>query len=141
MSLATVRKLTPEEVTALTPQNFQIAPIFDKQSIYASGQGALLLAEVEGQPAGVAAINYTHPERAEIDQFAVSPRFRSHGVGSRLMNAVLADARAHGSPAIRAHILPWCPDWRAFYRRFKFQYLDPAGENATTDMTPVELKL
>jgi GNAT superfamily N-acetyltransferase len=138
---ATIRKLTPDEVLTLTPQTFTLAPIFDHQQTYASANGALLLAEVDNQPAGVAAINYTDPARAVIDQFAVSPRFRSHGVGSRLMNAVLTDAREHGAPIIRAHILPWCPDWRAFYKRFKFEYLDPAAENATTDTTPVELKL
>jgi GNAT superfamily N-acetyltransferase len=138
---ATIRKLTPDEILTLTPQTFTLAPIFDNQQTYASQNGALLLAEVEGSPAGVAAINYTNPKVAVIDHFAVSPRFRSHGVGSRLMNAVLTNARAHNAPAIRAHIPPSCPDWRDFYKRFKFEYLDLAAKNTTSDTTPVELKI
>jgi GNAT superfamily N-acetyltransferase len=134
----TIRKLPPEEIAALTPATFTLAPIFDKQQTYASLAGTLLLAELDHTPAGIAALAY-HANYLHIDHFAIAPRFQGHGVGSALMKAILTEARHTGATTLRAQIPGWCPDWRAFYSRFGFVFLDRA--TSETDMLSVQLQL
>jgi GNAT superfamily N-acetyltransferase len=134
----TIRKLSPEEIAALTPATFTLAPIFDKQQTYASLAGMLLLAELGHTPAGAAALAY-HADCLHIDHFAIAARFQGRGVGSALMKAILTEARHTGAATLRAEIPGWCPDWRAFYSRFGFVFLDRS--TSETDILPVELQL
>jgi GNAT superfamily N-acetyltransferase len=126
-----IRKLSPEEIAALTPATFTLAPIFDKQQIYAGLAGTFFLAEVDGAPAGAAALAY-HKDFLHIDHLAVAPRLQGRGVGSALMKAILAEARQAGATAVRAEIPGWCPDWRAFYSRFGFIFLGQGASAAET---------
>jgi GNAT superfamily N-acetyltransferase len=136
----TVRKLTAAEVRGLTPATFTLAPVFGRQEAYAGKDGAILLGEVDGAAAAVAAMELRGGVM-EVDEFAVSPRFRGHGLGGSLMRAVITEARRRGATAVRARAPAWCPEWRAFYTRLGFAYTDPATRDTMTDMTPVELSL
>jgi len=60
-------------------------------------QRAVFLAELGGQSAGLAAgIQGDQPDEAELVSMWVAPRWRGHGVGDRLAEAVLAWAATEG---------------------------------------------
>ena len=60
-------------------------------------QRAVFLAELKSQPVGLAAgIDGDRPGEAELVSMWVAPRRRGHGVGDRLVEAVLAWAAAKG---------------------------------------------
>jgi GNAT superfamily N-acetyltransferase len=139
-----IRQLTAGEVNALTPKNFTLAPLFDNLQRYAGLQGALLLATINDEPAGCAALAYraSPAEKGDlhINHFVILPAFRGHGLGSKLMRAVLDHARSLSIRTVQADIPGWCPEWRAFYSRFGFVFTRPASD-ALTSTTPVELHL
>ncbi len=66
--------------------------------------GALLLATMEGQPAGCIAfgpMNLGCGERvAELRRMWVRPAYRGHGIGRELVSAAIARARAAGHSAL-----------------------------------------
>ncbi len=140
-----IRQLPSEEITQLTPRTFSLAPVFDNLPHYASPAGAMFLAETDGRPSAFAAITYERtPAQTgtlHIDHFVVSPEFRGHGLGTRLMNVLLDHAKSLSIRTLRATIPGWCPEWRAFYSRFGFVFTDPTTANSMSDETPMELHL
>jgi GNAT superfamily N-acetyltransferase len=63
---------------------------------------AAFLADVSGQPVGLAAgILGDRPYEAELISMWVAPAWRGHGVGDRLVEAVLAWAAAGGFTSVR----------------------------------------
>lgn len=137
---ATLRHLAAEEIRALTPQTFDLANIFDARDRYIPPAGALLVGEVDGTVAAAAAV-HAGADTLHIDHFAVSPRFRGHGLGGRLMRGVIDHARSLKVARIVSEAPAWCPDWRAFYTRHGFRYTDARSAGSLNDMTPVELAL
>ncbi len=103
-----IRKLAPEEIAALTPDTFTLVPIFNRLSTYAGLQGSILVAEVDGTLAGCAALAYGGEARdggaLHVEHFAILPAFRGHGVGFKLMKAVLDEARRFNALSVRAEI-------------------------------------
>src|SRR6202521_2066257 len=61
---------------------------------YAPPHGRLLLATVNGQPAGCVALRPFDQTRGEVKRLYVRSRFRGSGLGKALMRALVADARA-----------------------------------------------
>ena len=59
----------------------------------AEGRGALLVARVDGAPAGCGAVRRVDAETAEIKRMYVAPAFRGRGIGARLLAALEAEAR------------------------------------------------
>jgi GNAT superfamily N-acetyltransferase len=62
----------------------------------AEGQGAFLLARVDGAPAGCGAVRGVDAETGEIKRMYVAPSFRGRGIGARLLAALEAEARRLG---------------------------------------------
>lgn len=135
-----IRQLTLQEVAALSPRTFDIAPIFSELSQYAGINGALFISETGGELSGCAAVSY-RDRGLRIDHFVVVPNFRGHGLGGGLMKSVLDHAKSLGVERITAEIPGWCPEWRAFYGRFGFVFTDPKTASSLSDSTPVELLL
>jgi amino-acid N-acetyltransferase len=54
------------------------------------------VAEVDGEVVGVGALHVMWEDLAEIRTLAVSPAAKGHGVGSQLLEALIADARELG---------------------------------------------
>jgi GNAT superfamily N-acetyltransferase len=129
-----VRLLGPGDIRGLTPATFTLAPIFDRLEAYAGEKGGLFVGEVDGAPAACAAV-VREGDTLRVEQFAVSPRARGHGLGSRMMKAVIDHARGLGLTRIRAEAPGWCPDWRAFYTRLGFTYLT---QGSMSEMATVE---
>jgi GNAT superfamily N-acetyltransferase len=142
-----IRQLSPEEIAQLTPQNFMMAPIFDRLAHYAGMKGAIFLAETDGERSGCAAVSYSGAGAGaakgtlHIDQFVVMPEFRGHGLGGRLMKVILDHAKSLSVGKITAEIPGWCPEWRAFYARFGFVMTNLKTANSMSEETPVELRL
>jgi GNAT superfamily N-acetyltransferase len=136
----TIRPLTPDEIQSLTPHSFTLAPVFDDLARYASPSGALLVGEVDGSLAAAAAL-FLQCDTLSIDHFVVSPRFRGHGLGGKLLRACVEHAKSKGAARVRSLAPAWCPDWRAFYTRHGFVYTDARTADTLTDMTPVELQI
>jgi carbonic anhydrase len=63
---------------------------------YSPPNGELLLAYVDNQPAGCAALHEWEPGTAEIKRLYVGEQFRGHGIGKRLLGDVIEMARVLG---------------------------------------------
>jgi amino-acid N-acetyltransferase len=61
-----------------------------------------VVAEVEGQFAGCGALAVTWTDIAEIRSLAVSPSHQQHGIGRKLVEALVAEARRLGLPRLFA---------------------------------------
>ena len=64
--------------------------------IYAPPAGRLLLATVDGRPAGCIALKPHDRDTAELKRLYVSPTFRGRAIGERLVAALIAGARDAG---------------------------------------------
>jgi len=109
---------------------------------YASPVGALLLASVEGQPAGCVGLRpYPQLERAcEMKRLYVRAAFRKHKLGLLLVQAI-EEARKRGYERLRLDTHP--PTMQsavALYERLKFTVVTEVA-NAMSGLVYMELKL
>jgi ribosomal protein S18 acetylase RimI-like enzyme len=83
-----------------------------------------LVIEHAGQPIGRL---YLHPGAHEIRIMDITllPAYRSQGIGTRLLDAMLAHAQARGAP-VTLHVEPFNPAQR-LYRRLGFRLLEDRG--------------
>src|SRR5450631_1637540 len=63
---------------------------------YGPPGGALVLARMDGEAAGCAALRRFDAHRGEAKRLYVRPQFRGRGVGSALLDWVIAEARTTG---------------------------------------------
>ncbi|MEP1765097.1 MAG: GNAT family N-acetyltransferase [Sulfitobacter sp.] len=66
------------------------------QTEHARPQGIILLAELDGAPAGCAMTHALDAETSEIKRVFVAPKARGHGIAQKLMVALMDQARADG---------------------------------------------
>ncbi len=91
--------------------------------------GALLLAWVDGAPAGCVALKALGGRMGEMKRLYVRPAFRAFGLGRRLVEAVIGEAKAAGCRALRLDTLPSMAAAQALYRDMGFQ---PIGAYSDT---------
>lgn len=84
-----------------------------------------LVVEVDGEPAGRLSVNRSITDLVVID-IALLPAHRGRGVGTELMQRLLADARQRGVP-VRLHVDVANPRAEAFYQRLGFRVVGDAG--------------
>jgi putative acetyltransferase len=143
-ALTSVRELFQEYWTSFgfTPcfQNFdsELAALPGK---YAPPRGRLLLATVNGQPAGCVALRPFDPTRGEVKRLYVRPQFRGSGLGKALMNALAAEARVIGYSELIADTIPQVMATAlAMYERLGFERIAPYSDE-TPEAQHIRLRL
>lgn len=108
---------------------------------YAPPQGALLLAEYDGQFAGCVALRPLESGICEMKRLYVRPAFRQHKVGWQLTSAIIAEGRKIGYRAMRLDTLKTMHAALALYGKLGFQPIPPYGQNLAPEIAYLELAL
>jgi putative acetyltransferase len=73
---------------------------------YAPPSGRLLLAYVDGQPAGCVALHRHDGDAAEMKRLYVQPGFRGYNLGRQLLDRLLVEAQSLGYASVRLDTIP-----------------------------------
>jgi putative acetyltransferase len=96
---------------------------------YVPPGGALLLANVDGALAGCGALRPLadpgHGNACEMKRLYVRPAFRGLGLGRRIADALMAQARAAGYAAILLDVFDHMASARGLYRTLGFEEIAP----------------
>ena len=91
--------------------------------------GCLVVARDAGALGGWAGFKRIAPKACEIGQFVVRSEYRGKGLGTRLMQGLLNEARRMGYARVVSRLEPWCPEWRAFYTGHGFAFVNADDED------------
>jgi|SRR5579864_6989525 len=109
---------------------------------YASPEGRLLLASVEGAPAGCVALHKLGAEICEMKRLYVRPQFRGKGLGKILAEQVITEARQIGYKQLRLDTVePMMRTAVAMYRILGFREITPYRANPIEGALYMELQL
>jgi ribosomal protein S18 acetylase RimI-like enzyme len=108
---------------------------------YGPPRGALLVATVDGVPAGCAGLRPLDPATAEVKRLYVRPGTRGHGLGRRLTEALLDAARERGYDRVRLDTTPGMEAAQALYAVLRFREIAPYRPNPVPGARFLELDL
>jgi len=108
---------------------------------YAPPHGRLLLAMVNGRPAGCVALRRFDQTRGEVKRLYVRPQFRGSGLGKALMKTLAAEARGIGYAELIADTIPKVMATAlSMYERLGFEHIEPYS-NETPEAQHIRLRL
>ncbi len=108
---------------------------------YGPPGGRLRLAVVHGVPAGCIAIRKLDGDICEMKRLYVRPTFRRRGIGKRLAEEGVRDARSLGYRVIRLDTIPAMAAATALYRSLGFVEIEPYCYNPLPGALYMELVL
>ena len=108
---------------------------------YAPPTGALLLALVDGAPAGAVGLRDLGDSICEMKRLFVQPQYRALKLGRKLAEAIVAEARALGYGRIRLDTLPTMQSAQQLYRAMGFLEIAPYYDNPIEGAKYMELVL
>jgi putative acetyltransferase len=89
--------------------------------MYGTPRGVLLLAEIEGMPAGCAAVRPLEDVTCELKRVYVRPEFRGTGLGRRLTESAMRAANEMGYKSICLDTLPQMQAAQRLYEDLGFR--------------------
>ena len=95
---------------------------------YAPPHGQLLLATVDGSPAGCVALRQIDAACCEMKRMFVYPQFHGQGVGHALAEAIVKEAQALGYRTMRLDTSIRQNEAMGLYRRLGFRPIEPYHE-------------
>ena len=118
------------------------AELSDLRGVYAPPAGQLLLARVDGTPAGCVAFKPLEPPGiCEMKRLFVRSQFRTLGVGRRLVEVLLEEAAAAGYARMRLDTLPSMRAAQQLYRALGFREIPPYCANPVVGAVFLEREL
>lgn len=108
---------------------------------YAPPQGRLLLARVDGEVAGTAALRPIDSVCCEAKRLYVRPHYRGSGVGYALLAELIEQARSAGYKEMYGDTLPSMTSALRMYRQIGFSETEPYSSNPTPGAIFVKLSL
>lgn len=108
---------------------------------YAAPHGALILATVEGKPAGVIAVHQFEGPFAEMKRLYVKPAYRQFGIGRQLVTRLLKVAQQLGYHAIRLDTLPTMKGAQRLYASVGFKPIEAYRYNPVAGTVFLECQL
>jgi len=108
---------------------------------YAPPDGRLLLAEAGGSLVGCAALKRSSATHGELKRLYVRPGHEGHGLGRRLAEAIIGEARGAGYAALRLDTLPTMTRAHALYRALGFEQITAWAGEPVAGMLFFELRL
>jgi len=109
---------------------------------YAPPRGRLLLAEVDGQPAGCVALRPLETGVCEMKRLYVRPEFRGLGLGRRLAETIINEAKLIGYQAMRLDTVEdKMQSAVALYRALGFHEIAPYTVNPEASVIFLEIDL
>jgi GNAT superfamily N-acetyltransferase len=97
---------------------------------YAPPDGRLAMAWVGDEPAGCVALRRFDGKRAEVKRLYVRPTHRGLGLGRRLLEWVMDEARAAGYTEMVGDTMPVMTEALTMYDRMGFERMAPDTEQA-----------
>lgn len=140
----TIHKVTWSDADATALRDAQEAEVARRYSAPVTGSGpepegliAMLVATVDGQPAGCAAVvevtglepEFGEGRTAEVRRVYVDPQFRGHGLGRALLDVLHDEARAADMEQLVLVSGTMQPESVALYRSAGYLPLEPYGFN------------
>jgi ribosomal protein S18 acetylase RimI-like enzyme len=109
---------------------------------YAPPEGRLLLALVNGKVAGCVALRKIGEDTCEIKRLYLRQEFRGLGLGRKLAEAIMSEAKAIGYERMRLDTLPpKMDDAIKLYRSLGFKEIEPYYNNPVPGAKFMELDL
>jgi putative acetyltransferase len=108
---------------------------------YAPPDGRLLLAVADGKPVGCVALRKLESGICEMKRLYVQPGFRGQGLGRRLAEEIIREARGIGYQTMRLDGLASLKEAAALYRSLGFVEIQPYRFNPLPDAVFMELAL
>lgn len=108
---------------------------------YAAPDGSLLLAECRGEYLGCAALRKIGEGIGEVKRLYVVPAYRGQGIGRKLMETIINDAKAIGFSYLRLDTLANMESARQLYTSLGFYEIPPYYHNPIEGAVYMELLL
>ena len=142
--LAVVRQLWGEYWESLgLPMDFQgfSHELQGLPGVYGAQGGALLVAFDSSEPAGTIALRRLEAKSGEVKRLYLRPKFRGHGLGRRLLEAVIERATAVPYDYLYADTLPSMMEALSLYQRGGFERVEAYSNTPTPGAIYLKLKL
>lgn len=96
--------------------------------------GLLLLARVDGEPAGLGGLRHLDTEIAEVKSMYVAPAYRGSGLGRRILARLDEIALEHGCRAVRLDTSDYLTPAVALYRSAGYREVPAYNKNPKADL-------